>query len=204
MRTTSNSAVLAHEGVLQQSFGTSRSALRQITMIVAATGFMAICAHVSVPLPFTLVPLTLQTFAVVLLGMVMGPAAGFATMVLYLAEGAFGLPVFSQYGAGGAAQLLGPTGGFLISYPIAALLAGKVVTRFTLVQSRPVRAIVAGSVAIMVILTMGAAWLMLNPTLHLHLNAALTMGVLPFLPGEAIKIVAASGIFATLERRKRS
>jgi biotin transport system substrate-specific component len=199
MRTTlATTTAHAPEGILHQSFGASRSAFRQFAMIVAATGFVALCAHVSVPLPFTLVPLTLQTFAVILLGMVMGPAAGFATMTLYLAEGVFGLPVFSQYGAGGAAQILGPTGGFLVSYPLAAALAGFIVRRFTLIQSRTARAMVAGTAAITVSLTLGAVWLGL--VLHLHSGAAWTMGVAPFLPGEALKIISAGAIFTTLER----
>ena len=97
------------------------------TIIVAATGFVAICAHISVPLPFTMVPLTLQTFAVILVGMLLGPTAAAAAMTLYLAEGAMGLPVFSPHGPGGLAQLLGPVGGYLLSYPFAAALAGAVV-----------------------------------------------------------------------------
>ncbi len=135
MRTTfATTATHAPEGILHQGFGASRSAIRQFAMIVAATGFVALCAHVSVPLPFTLVPLTLQTFAVMLLGMVMGPGTAFAALTLYLVEGAVGLPVFSQYGPGGFAKLLGPTGGYLFSYPLAAALTGSIVRRFTLVQ----------------------------------------------------------------------
>lgn len=203
MRITAPTPVgLAPEGILQQSSGASRSALRQVTMIVAATGFMALCAHVSIPLPFTLVPLTLQTFAVILLGMVMGPAAGFATLALYLAEGAAGLPVFSPHGAGGLAQLLGPTAGYLFSYPVAAALAGNMVRGLTALRSQMARAMVAGAAAIVVTVAMGAAWL--GFALHLHSGAAWTMGVAPFLPGEALKIVTAAGIFTTLERWKRA
>ncbi len=203
MRTTlHHSATLAPESVLRPGFSDSRSALRQVTMIVAATGFVALCAHVSIPLPFTLVPLTLQTFAVILLGMVMGPAAGFATLALYLAEGAAGLPVFSPHGAGGLTQLLGPTAGYLFAHPVAAALAGSMVRGLTAIRSRMVRALAAGAAAIAVTLVMGAAWL--GFALHLHSGAAWTMGIAPFLPGEAIKIVAAAGIFTTLERWKRA
>ena len=100
------------------------SLLGRIVLTIAATEFVALCAHVSMPLPFTPVPLTLQTFAVILVGMLFGPVVGFSSMVLYLAEGATGLPVFSPHGLGGIAQLVGPTGGFLLSYPIAAACAG--------------------------------------------------------------------------------
>src|SRR3954469_18368068 len=92
----------------------------RVILAIGATLFVAACAHVSVPLPFTPVPLTLQNFAVLLVGMVLGPVAGFSAMVLYLAEGATGLPVFNPGGLGGVAQLLGPTAGFLFSYPLAA------------------------------------------------------------------------------------
>ena len=82
-------------------------------LAVGATAFVALCAHISVPLYFTPVPLTLQTLAVILIGLTLGPALGASAMVLYLAEGAMGLPVFSPHGPGGIAQLLGPTAGFL-------------------------------------------------------------------------------------------
>src|SRR5277367_1286432 len=119
----SNSA-LTHS---TRSFQTSLTA--RVVLVVAATALVAVCAHISLPLLFTPVPLTLQTFAVILVGMVLGPVAGFSAMVLYLAEGAMGLPVFSPHGPGGVAQLLGPTAGFLFSYPMAAASAGWVVRR---------------------------------------------------------------------------
>src|ERR1700751_5454789 len=97
---------------------------RQIALPVAASLFVALCARVTVPLPFTPVPLTLQNFGVLLVGLMLGSRRGFAALALYLAEGAAGLPVFSPTGPGGIAQLLGPTGGFLLAYPIVAALAG--------------------------------------------------------------------------------
>src|SRR3954447_5509375 len=99
---------------------------KQAAIVVAASFFVALCARVSVPLPFTPVPLTLQNFAVLLVGLVLGPVAGFSAMALYLAEGAAGLPVFNPHGAGGVLQLFGPTGGYLLSYPFAAAAAGWV------------------------------------------------------------------------------
>src|SRR3984957_1539473 len=77
----------------------------QVALVVAATGLVAICAHISLPLFFTAVPLTLQTFAVILVGMLLGPVAGFSSLVLYLAEGAMGLPVFTPHSVGGVAHL---------------------------------------------------------------------------------------------------
>lgn len=170
-------------------------------MVVAATALVAACAHVSFPLPFTPVPLTLQTFAVILVGMTLGPVAGFSAMVLYLAEGAAGMPVFSPQGHGGAAQLLGPTAGYLFSYPLAAAAAGWI-ARSLRVESRFTRAVVAGIAASIVIFTLGAGWMAYF--YHLNAFAAWTLAIAPFLPGDAIKVTAASGIFSAMQRWKRS
>src|SRR6201992_2483335 len=91
--------------------------------VVLATGLVAICAHIALPLGFTPVPVTMQTFAVLLLGLLFAPGPAFACMALYLAEGARGLPVFNPHGPGGLAQLLGPTGGYMMAYPLAGPLA---------------------------------------------------------------------------------
>src|ERR1700687_1462509 len=98
----------------------------QVAMVVSASLFVAVCARVSVPLPFTPVPLTLQNFGVLLVGLSLGSRRGFAALVLYLAEGLMGMPVFRPTGPGGVAQLLGPTGGFLLAYPFVAGIAGWV------------------------------------------------------------------------------
>ena len=168
------------------------------TIIVAATGFVAICAHIYVPLPFTLVPLTLQTFAVMLVGMLLGPTAGFSALALYLAEGAMGLPVFSPHGPGGLLQLYGPVGGYLLSYPFAAGLAGGIVLMLRGKGSQMTAGITAGSAASLLIYAIGAGWMTMQ--LHLSVASAWHMGVAPFLPGDAIKIIAAAGIFRALSR----
>ena len=142
---------------------------------------MAVCAHISLPLPFTPVPLTLQTFAVILVGMVLGPVAGFSAMVLYLAEGAMGMPVFSPHGIGGMAQLLGPTGGYLFAYPLAAAAAGWIVRAMRNVGSRFTCAVVAGIVADVIIFALAACWL--ARLLHLGIPAAWTLAIAPFLLG---------------------
>jgi biotin transport system substrate-specific component len=97
---------------------------KQAGLVVGASLFVALCARVTVPLPFTPVPLTLSNFGVLVVGLLLGSRRGFAALALYLAEGASGLPVFSPAGPGGIAQLLGPTGGYLMAYPFVAALAG--------------------------------------------------------------------------------
>ena len=101
----------------------------QVLLVISGSLLVALAARISLPLPFTPVPLTLQNFAVLLVGLLLGRRAGFAALVLYLAEGAAGLPVFSPMGPGGIAQLLGPTGGYLMAYPLVAYLAGGIAER---------------------------------------------------------------------------
>jgi biotin transport system substrate-specific component len=167
-------------------------------IIVAATGFIAICAHIYVPLPFTLVPLTLQTFAVLLVGMLLGPTAGFSALALYLGEGTMGLPVFSPHGPGGLLQLYGPVGGYLLSYPFAAGLAGGIVRMLRGKGSKMVAGIIAGSAASLLVYAIGAGWMATQ--LHLSVASAWYMGIAPFLPGDAVKIIAAAGLFKAFSR----
>jgi biotin transport system substrate-specific component len=178
-------------------------------LAVGATLFVATCAHVSLPLYFTPVPFTLQTFAVLLIGLVFGPALGAATLLLYLAEGAAGLPVFSPQGPGGIAQLLGPTGGYLLSYPLAAAAAGLIARWGRTRISGALAAGIAGLASTAIVLACGAAWLSstwLAPIARLpHAASGLwTLAVLPFLPGEAVKIAAASAAYSTFSRWRRS
>src|SRR6266436_5285010 len=102
---------------------------KQAAIVIGASLLVALCARVTVPLPFTPVPLTLQNFGVLVVGLVLGPRRAFAALVLYLAEGAAGLPVFNPTGPGGIAQLMGPTGGYLLAYPLVAGLAGFLIER---------------------------------------------------------------------------
>lgn len=173
----------------------------RIALVVAASLFVAACAHVSLPLPFTPVPITLQTFAVMLVGMILGPVAGFSALLVYLAEGAAGLPVFSPHGPAGMVRLLGPTAGFLFSYPVAAAVAGWVLQAVHFVSSRFARGVIAGLAGSVFIFAMGAGWL--ANVAHLSAAAAWQMGVAPFLPGDAVKVVAAAGVMSSFERWKR-
>lgn len=176
--------------------------LGQAALVVAGSAFVALCAHLSVPLWFTPVPLSLVNFAVVLVGLALGPAAGFSAMVLYLAEGASGLPVFSPHGPGGVAQLIGPTGGYLLAYPFAAALAGFFSRRAFSRKASFVAALIGSVAATAVILAMGAAWL--AHFTHITPASSFWLGVAPFLPGEVAKVAAASGIYTTLQRWYRA
>ena len=189
-------------GLIEGSQPLLQTRTGRIVLCFAATLFVAACAHVSIPLFFTPVPITLQTFAVILIGMALGPVAGFSTMLLYLAEGAAGLPVFSPQGPGGVAQLLGPTAGFLSSYPLAAAAAGWAVRSMPRTVSRFTSGIIAAVGASIVIFAMGAGWLAYLT--HVSTATVWTLAVAPFLLGEAIKITAAAGIFSGLQRWQKS
>jgi biotin transport system substrate-specific component len=186
-----------------QDFRALRQTLTgKLFLAVSATAFIALCAHVSVPLFFTPVPITLQTMAVILVGLTLGPALGGSAMVLYLAEGAMGLPVFSPQGPGGVAQLLGPTAGYLFSYPFAAVAAGAVIRAVRSDRFQFPAAVLAGLAASVFIFALGAGWIACLP--HSGISAAWHLGVLPFLPGEALKIAAAASAYTTFHKWQRS
>lgn len=154
--------------------------------MVLATGLVALCAHIAVPLGVTPIPVTMQTFAVLLLGLLFGPGPAFACLALYLIEGAAGLPVFSPHGPGGLAQLLGPSGGYLLAYPFAAALASVLYRRG---HRRFLAGLAAASLAGVLILAMGGAWLGLLT--HAKLSLVFAQSVVPFLAGDVMKVLAA-------------
>jgi biotin transport system substrate-specific component len=191
-----------HSGTAADAEDLRRSAAGKIFLTVSATAFVALCAHISIPLYFTPVPVTLQTLAVILVGFALGPALGFSALALYLAEGACGMPVFSPHGLGGVAQLIGPTGGYLLSYPLAAATAGYFVRLARATKFQFPAAIIAGLAASAIIFALGAGWM--AHLFHVGPGVAWHLGVAPFLPGELIKISAAAGLYAKLRHWQRS
>jgi biotin transport system substrate-specific component len=171
---------------------------RGVGIALAGSALVAICAHAAIPLWFTPVPVTLQPFAVLLLGLLLSPRMAAATMVAYLAEGAAGLPVFTPHGLGGVAQLLGPTGGYLLSYPLVAPMVSWLWRRGTRSFSRGLVVAGAGS---LVTLMLGAVWL--GVLTHAAPMTVLNHAVLPFLPGDVLKVCAAAGIAAGASHLRR-
>jgi biotin transport system substrate-specific component len=176
---------------------------RPVGIVIGGSLLAAICAHVTIPLSFTPVPLSLAPFAVLLLGLVLSPRMAAATFAAYLAEGAAGLPVFapSASAPAGLAHLLGPTGGYLMAYPLAAALiswlwrqARQGTTRRSFTS-----AFLCAAAGDIVILVCGALWLSILP----HFTAAPAIAILPFLPGDALKIAAAAGMAAAWIRLRR-
>lgn len=165
-------------------------ALWQIALIVGASLFVAVCAHITIPLvPLTPVPLTVQNLAVLLVGLLLGSRRGFAALMLYLAGGVSGLPVFNPLGPGGIAQLFGVTGGFLLAYPFVAFVAGWMFERG---KKGFLRAVVAGVMAEFVLFLGGVSWL--------YVFTHSIKGVYVFVPAEIIKVMIAAGIASRWQR----
>ncbi len=159
--------------------------LRDTLLVVGFSLLLAGASQVAIPLPFTPVPVTLQTLAVLLTGMALGWKRGALAVLAYLGQGFVGLPVFAG-GSLGVAHLFGPTGGYLVGFVAAAALVGLLAERrFDRRPSTTVLAMVAGT---MVIQLCGAAWL----SLYVGAAAAVAQGVVPFLVGDALKVVAAA------------
>jgi biotin transport system substrate-specific component len=170
---------------------------KDAALVISASVLMAVCAHVAVPLAFSPVPITLQTFGLLVIAFALGSRRALAAMMLYLIEGAAGLPVFSPAGVGGVAQLLGATGGFLFAYPAAAYVAGMLAPRQS--NSPKTRLLFAAVSAELLLFTGGLLWfVVLTGT---GFTKALSMTVVPFIPGEVLKIAAACGLAAVLQRK---
>lgn len=173
--------------------------MRPVGIMLGGTALAAICAHVAIPLSFTPVPLTLQPFAVLLLGLLLTPRLAAGTFAAYLVEGAMGLPVFAPNAAapGGLAHLLGPTGGYLMAYPLAAALISWLYRRTGRSLTAALVCTAAGDAFI---LFCGALWFSVLP----HIAAAPALAVLPFLPGDALKVIGAAALAAGWLRLRRA
>jgi biotin transport system substrate-specific component len=178
------------DGALIDTLWPSRGAaaslrgLRLTVLIAAGTALMALSAKVQVPMwP---VPMTMQTFAVLVIGMAYGWRLGGVTLLAYLAEGAAGLPVFAS--GAGVAYLYGPTGGYLVGFVVAAMLVGWLGERGW--DRSVVPTLVAMTLGTAVIFGLGVGWL----STLIGFDKALAAGLTPFLVGAAIKIALAAAV----------
>jgi len=176
-----------------------------VTRAVAVLFFAALtaaAAQISVPLPFTQVPFTFQPTVVLLSGLVLGPRLGAASQVLYLAAGIAGLPVFAASATlpPGVWRLFGPTGGYLMSYPLAAFVVGALARRGF--DRRYLTSIAAMALGLAVIYTCGTVWLAYASVgrTAIGLASAFATGVVPFVIADIVKLAAAAGIVPGLWR----
>ncbi|HEX9386858.1 MAG TPA: biotin transporter BioY, partial [Anaerolineales bacterium] len=160
--------------------------LRDVILILLGAVFVAVLAQIEIPLPFTPVSITGQTFGVLLVGAALGSKRGAASLASYLALGLFGLPFFAG-GAHGLNILIGATGGYLIGFVIAAYVIGLLAERGLERSMRT--SIIPFLVGTVIIYVCGVAWL---AAFLGSFSKALAAGLLPFLIGDAIKLGAAS------------
>jgi biotin transport system substrate-specific component len=167
----------------------------QIAAVLFVTALTAAAAQVSVPLPFTPVPFTLQPMVVLLGGAALGARLGMASQVLYLALGIAGLPVFaaSPILPQGVFRLLGPTGGYLLSYPLAAFVTGHLAERGF--DRRYVTSVLAMAAGLSIVFTCGVLWLaFLSRPAAVGLAAAFNTGFVPFIAADVVKLLLAAAI----------
>jgi biotin transport system substrate-specific component len=165
----------------------------QLGLAVAGAAFLAASARIALPLPFTPVPITGQTLAVLLIGALYGSRLGLATVLTYMAEGLAGLPVFAQ-GLSGPAVLFGPTGGYIIGFALTAFVVGRLLER----QERAALLLTAAVFLLgdVILFVLGTLWLGQS----IGYASAWVGGVLPFLPGEVLKIAIATAVLASGRR----
>jgi biotin transport system substrate-specific component len=173
--------------------------VKSVGLVVAFSLFIALSAQVSVPLPFTPVPLTMQTFAVLLTGALLGSRLGALALVAYLVEGAAGLPFFRGGGGGWLYLALSPTAGYLLAYPLAAFLTGWLAERGW--DKKFLTA--AAAIGLGSILILFGGWLGLLR--YYSAEQAFALGVVPFIIGDILKIALAAAALPSgwaLLRRK--
>lgn len=195
MATTHSSTLVS---TMAASATTSPRAISAASVLLMA-GLTAAAAQVSVPLPFSQVPFTFQPMVVLLGGLALGSRLGASAQVLYLLAGIAGLPVFAASATlpQGIFRLMGPTGGYLISYPVAAYLVGRLAERGF--DRRYLSSVVAMVAGLLVVYAAGAAGLALfaqtgTVTTTTAIRTAVATGVLPFVVADVLKLVCAAGI----------
>jgi biotin transport system substrate-specific component len=192
MQPTFLTAILARPNRRALEIGERVGAVAFVTVLTA------IAAQISIPLPFTPVPFTFQPMVVLVGAMALGARLGMASQLVYLGLGIAGLPVFasSPVLAPGVARFLGPTGGYLMAYPFAAFVAGRLAERAF--DRRYVTSMLAMVVGLAVVFAGGVAWLGLFMPASRGLSAALAAGFYPFVLGDLIKVAAAAAVMPRL------
>lgn len=154
----------------------------------------SILAQISIPLPFTTVPMTMQVFALVLCGVILGPKLGFISQVIYVLIGLIGMPVFSQM-SGGISVIIGPTGGFILAFPIITLIAGYFSKKYDSLLMITIGTILG------LIINYIVGTLQFIMIMKVSFIEGLTLCVLPFVLVDLIKIVLATMVGLSVSKR---
>jgi biotin transport system substrate-specific component len=176
-------------------------AIEQAGAVVGVTALTAVAAQIAIPLPFTPVPFTFQPMVVLVGAAALGSRRGMASQMLYLALGLVGLPVFAASPAlpQGIARLLGPTGGYLMSYPVAAFVAGYLAERGF--DRRYTTFVLAMAAGLSLVFAGGVAWLTVIQPVH-SVGAALAAGFYPFVLADLVKLFVAASVMPALWRQQ--
>ena len=170
----------------------SHTRVRDAALVLGAALLTAACAQISIPLPGDPVPVTGQTFAVLLTGAALGANRGAAGQLLYVAMGLVGLPFYAD-GAHGVDVVFGATGGYLVAFPLAAWVCGKLAeARF---DRTPLKALPAFTIGSLIVFAVGVPWLAVSA--DISLAKAIELGFVPFIPGGIVKAVLAAGLLPT-------
>jgi biotin transport system substrate-specific component len=162
---------------------------RDVALVVAGAALTAACAQISFHIPGSSVPVTGQTFAVLLSGAALGSNRGAAAMLLYVLLGMVGLPVYAG-GDHGTSVVFGASGGYLIGFLVAGYVIGRLAE--ARMDRTPVKALPAFLIGSLIVYAIGVPWLAVEA--HLSLGSAISQGLTPFIPGDVIKALAAAGL----------
>jgi biotin transport system substrate-specific component len=176
----------------------SRTRARDAVLVVAAALLTALCAQISIPIPGDPVPITGQTFAVLLTGAALGANRGALGQLLYVALGLVGLPFYAD-GDSGWTVVSGATGGYLIAFPIAAYVVGRLAE--LRMDRNPLKAVIPFTLGSLIVFAIGVPWLAVSA--DLSLSRAIELGFVPFIPGGIIKALLAAGLLPTAWRLLR-
>ena len=170
----------------------SHTRVRDAALVLGAALLTAACAQIAIPFPGSPVPVTGQTFAVLLTGAALGANRGAAGQLLYVAMGLVGLPFYAD-GTHGVDVVFGATGGYLVAFPIAAWVTGKLAeARF---DRTPLKALPAFTIGSLIVFAVGVPWLAVSA--DITLAKAIALGFVPFIPGGILKAALAAGLLPT-------
>lgn len=168
--------------------------IREITLIGLMAAVLCIVAPLSIPIPFSPVPISFTNLAIYFAVFILGWKKGTLSYLIYFMLGLIGLPVFSGF-TGGLAKVAGPTGGYLIGFIFLAIISGYFIEKF---NGKVYMYVIGMVLGLLVTFVLGTAWL--SYQLDVTLAKGLMMGVIPYLPGDVVKIVIATIVGPTLRK----
>jgi biotin transport system substrate-specific component len=175
---------------------------RELCLCAVFAAITAVMAQIQIPMPLG-VPMTMQTFAVILAGVVLGPRGGFLSMLVYILMGAVGIPVFNSF-QGGIGMIFGRTGGFILTFPFMALISGLGARRDTFIAPRLRVIRLAVCITIGTVVNLGGGMLMFMIVMGTTLEVAFAACVVPFIPGAVIKGAGAGILGQKLKHIKKA